>query len=971
MAIAFVASVTKAGPAGGGTTSAIDTTGATLLVLHVGYVTSALTVTDSKGNAWAPLTTRVSGSFSTRFYACFAPIVGSGHTFTVTGASSFPAIIVTAFSGVASYQTESGATGASSPLASGSVTPAANGALVLTGRMAGAAATNTLTPSGFTRLTVPYGASVNVLGDLGYLVQTTAAAIDPTWAWTGAPANNAVVTAVFLPAAPASALVRVQRATAVTTTASTSIALVFATPPVLGRGVVVVVSGNSATALVTTCVDSAGNSYSLAHAQNNASGGRGVAVWYCPAITATGASFTVTVTGASVLRVGVAIEVSGVGVGLIVDQTVGASTTSVGGATGATAALTGTDSLQVAAVALALTVSSLTVGGLPTAWTEEAEARTASQTGEVDSRDVGAATGTTPSAIWAWGAGSAFVACALVAFKPGAPVTVTVPDVVGETEAAADALLVAAGLTTGTVTTATSDTVAAGLVISQSPAAGASVSPGSAVDVVVSTGTPGPPVYVIGIGETEVTPLLATFRIQETIDAPDTMIADVFSDPAPPSAYQAAVLADGASAYWPLDDPSGTTARDLVGATPVFARFSLGQPVVVTENGVRIFGGVVTGTRERGLTGPSATDLVVEIQATSYELSAARRVITAAISQDGAETIGAAFATLVTDYYAEVDVTLHPDQVAGPALPAATFTRSRGDAVNKTLASSVGYLQSIDFENRLRAWAPGDVLAPANYDEATNPELLTGDITVERQLQNGYANRVILTGDPIPVPGHIDHYTGDGTTNVWPVTYVVNGPYPYFVDGAVAQGVIQYPATSTTESIGGVESPPGFLWEYDPIAHTIHRRSGPVAAGVAFDFPYDGLFIPAGMAEDAGEIADLGLWEHVENVTAVITDVSAQGYAEALLAAKIASKDEIVRLQTRALGFHPGQTMTIASFSRLLAGDYLITQVDTGSESGGILLVRSITASKSQNNTHDWRRVYQQWAGASAATEST
>jgi hypothetical protein len=551
-------------------------------------------------------------------------------------------------------------------------------------------------------------------------------------------------------------------------------------------------------------------------------------------------------------------------------------------------------------------------------------------------------------------------------------VDVTVPNVVGETEADAGTLLTAAGLTTGTVTTASSPTVAMGLVVSQSPTAGSSVAPGSAVHLVISTGpADAPPVYVIGIGEVEVVPLLATFRIQETIDAPDTMIADVFSvsGPSALSAYQAAVLTDGATAYWPLDDPSGTVARDLVGTatTAPFVRFDLGQPVVVTENGVRIFGGVVTGTREQGLTGPSATDLVVEVQATSYELSAARRVITAAISQDGAETIGAAFATLVTDYYAEVGVSLHPSQVPGPALPAATFTRSRGDAVNKQLAASVGYLQSIDFENRLRAWAPGDILAPANYDEATNPELLTGDITVERQLQNGYANRIILVGDPIPVPGHVDHFTGDGVADTWPVTYKVNGPYPYFVDGAVAQGVIQYPATSTTEAIGGVEAPVGFQWEYDPIALTIHRRLGPVAAGVAFDFPYDGLFIPAGSAEDAGEIAALGLWEHVENVTAVITDISAQDYAEALLAAKIASKDEIVRLQTRALGFHPGQTMTIESFSRELSGEYLITQVDTGSESGGILLVRSITASKSQNNTHDWRRVYQQWAGASAA----
>jgi hypothetical protein len=69
-----------------------------------------------------------------------------------------------------------------------------------------------------------------------------------------------------------------------------------------------------------------------------------------------------------------------------------------------------------------------------------------------------------------------------------APASVTVPDVVGLAQAAAEAAITAAGLTLGTVTTQSSDTVPAGDVISQNPAAGASVASGSAVDLVVSSG---------------------------------------------------------------------------------------------------------------------------------------------------------------------------------------------------------------------------------------------------------------------------------------------------------------------------------------------------------------------------------------------------------------------------------------------------------------------------------------------------
>ncbi len=64
----------------------------------------------------------------------------------------------------------------------------------------------------------------------------------------------------------------------------------------------------------------------------------------------------------------------------------------------------------------------------------------------------------------------------------------TVPYVIGETQEAAGILIVAANLVVGTITQEFSPTVAAGLVISQSPTSGTQVAPGSAVDLTVSKG---------------------------------------------------------------------------------------------------------------------------------------------------------------------------------------------------------------------------------------------------------------------------------------------------------------------------------------------------------------------------------------------------------------------------------------------------------------------------------------------------
>jgi hypothetical protein len=95
---------------------------------------------------------------------------------------------------------------------------------------------------------------------------------------------------------------------------------------------------------------------------------------------------------------------------------------------------------------------------------------------------------------------------------------VIVPNVVGMTQAAAQAALAAAGLTVGSVTNSPSSTTPAGQVISQEPAAGSAVARGTADNLVISSGpAPVPVPYVVGKLESEATAQLAQLGLTAAI----------------------------------------------------------------------------------------------------------------------------------------------------------------------------------------------------------------------------------------------------------------------------------------------------------------------------------------------------------------------------------------------------------------------------------------------------------------------
>jgi hypothetical protein len=193
--IAHVVSASAAGSGSSATTSSVNTTGATLLI--VALASGVLgTVSDNKGNTWVALTGYGATPFIQLFYAR-NPIVGTGHTFTGTATSQFPSIAMMAFSGAATsypfgHLTQDGG----ADKTPGTITPLEDNELIVSALSDNSASTVYAIDAGMT-----LGPTVVFIGGtaygvaMAYEIQTTKAANTPTWTASGA--NNSSTQASF------------------------------------------------------------------------------------------------------------------------------------------------------------------------------------------------------------------------------------------------------------------------------------------------------------------------------------------------------------------------------------------------------------------------------------------------------------------------------------------------------------------------------------------------------------------------------------------------------------------------------------------------------------------------------------------------------------------------------------------------------------------------------------------------------
>lgn len=206
MSTSLVVRTIKGSPDGSGvTTDAVNSSTANLAIVSISWysgIEDPSTPTDSKSNTYTPLTKRTGTDQSNRLYYCLGPTVGSGHTVTVGSPTGnvYCVVEVMFFTGDASwvFDTENGA-GATAVTSKqpGSITPTANGAIVVSGIGSGLATSFTVNGS-FVAETLDTSGGAHVGGGAAYLIQTSAAAANPTWSWTNS-GNAAASIASFVP----------------------------------------------------------------------------------------------------------------------------------------------------------------------------------------------------------------------------------------------------------------------------------------------------------------------------------------------------------------------------------------------------------------------------------------------------------------------------------------------------------------------------------------------------------------------------------------------------------------------------------------------------------------------------------------------------------------------------------------------------------------------------------------------------
>lgn len=195
MAFSLVSNVTSAA-ANTHTSSAIDTTGANLIIVIIADDAGGGTLSDSKSNTYTLDKQSADTGPRVRTYRCLSPTVGTGHTFTLTGSAVYGALMASAWSGAATssvVDVDNQASSVSTTISTGSVTPTQDNDLLIYG--AGCGPTVNSVDIGTLLQSVPGVGGVNYGGGVGYQIQTTATTRNPTFTMSASGNNRATIVA--------------------------------------------------------------------------------------------------------------------------------------------------------------------------------------------------------------------------------------------------------------------------------------------------------------------------------------------------------------------------------------------------------------------------------------------------------------------------------------------------------------------------------------------------------------------------------------------------------------------------------------------------------------------------------------------------------------------------------------------------------------------------------------------------------
>jgi hypothetical protein len=379
-------------------------------------------------------------------------------------------------------------------------------------------------------------------------------------------------------------------------------------------------------------------------------------------------------------------------------------------------------------------------------------------------------------------------------------------------------------------------------------------------------------------------------------------------------------------------------------------RPELRDEVIITDDGTRVFGGIVFRVQETDVIDYKHRELTVECA--GFEVFADVTVFNGATS---AGTLKAALTTVSTSLSSH-GISVDPAQTNGPALTDLAFPRLTVRQSLDQLAAASEWNWKFDNFKQVKMEDPGTVGAPFALDD-TNSTILALDHT---KTLADYANDVWFVFGDSSQQYLTDGWTGDGTTKVFPLHYPIAIKPGNLLENGAIEVIWTY----------GVDS--GKRWYYRASDNSLvvdAAASAPIN-GHIITAEYTAQFPALYVAQDLTEIGLYDPW------TVVVTDSSIFEWTQARYAAEgeLARRHGVVRrlkAKTRSAGLEPGMTVNVTATKRGLSSvNFLIERVSiqhqTKTSAGTHLFFYEIEAVEGNQYQQNWIQFFRKWQGASA-----
>jgi len=370
---------------------------------------------------------------------------------------------------------------------------------------------------------------------------------------------------------------------------------------------------------------------------------------------------------------------------------------------------------------------------------------------------------------------------------------------------------------------------------------------------------------------------------------------------------------------------SRNTCDFAISAPDSTFRPDVGQEVIFTQDGVRIFAGTIDEVEEQKEEGSSA--MIFQIRCVDYNQLCDRHLVARVYEN---QTLGAIVKDIVTQDLAGEGVTTNHVQ-DGPLITKAIFNYQTVTEAFNNLAELTGYAWNIDYNKDLHFFARETYTAPFSIDDTSNN---VRNMTV-RQTREQYRNRQYIRAGQDVTDVRTEQFVGDGKTKTFVLAFPVATVPTITVNGV-----------SKTVGIRGLETGKDFYWSKGEKEITQDDSAVPLTSIDTLSVTYQGLFPIILASQSDSEISSrasveggTGVYEAIEDDQSIDSQVLATQKADGLLR-KFGRIPRIIEFETDTVGLAVGQLITINITAHNLNGNFLIDSVQAWDVDGLYLRYR-------------------------------